>query len=125
VAFKKNCGNIFILVIVLFATLANADDWAEIAMFADYYQDYFRNILNWKIEHRPTMQFEANLKERFLKTAEKAHGRLEIREYYQTEYIKWLKQKGARKGLKSIIMERKTIKKETKNEWNTVISLVA
>ena len=55
-----------ILVIVLFATLANADDWVEIAMFADYYQDYFRNILNWKIEHRPTMQFEANLKERFL-----------------------------------------------------------
>lgn len=30
-----------ILVIVLFATLANADDWVEIAMFADYYQDYF------------------------------------------------------------------------------------
>ena len=79
-AFKKNCGNIFILVIVLFATLANEDDWAEIAMFADY---------------------------------------------YQTEYIKWLEQKGAWKGLKSIIMERKNIKKETKNEWNTVISLVA
>ena len=29
------------------------------------------------------------------------------------------------KGLKSIIMERKTIKKEAKNEWNTVISLAA
>ena len=26
-----------ILVIVLFATLANADDWVEIAMFANYY----------------------------------------------------------------------------------------
>lgn len=27
-----------ILVIVLFATLANADDWVEMALFADYYQ---------------------------------------------------------------------------------------
>ena len=34
-----------ILVIVLFATLANADDWVEIAMFADYYQDYFRKYI--------------------------------------------------------------------------------
>ena len=39
---------------------------------------------------------------------------MEIREYYQTEYIKWLEQKGAWKGLKSIIMERKTIKKGNK-----------
>ena len=28
-----------ILVIVLFATLANADDWIEISMFANAYQD--------------------------------------------------------------------------------------
>ena len=34
-----------ILVIVLFATLANADDWVEITMFADYYQDYFRKYI--------------------------------------------------------------------------------
>lgn len=34
-----------ILVIVLFATLANADDWVEIAMFADYNQDYFRKYI--------------------------------------------------------------------------------
>ncbi len=34
-----------ILVIVLFATLANADDWVEIAMFEDYYQDYFRKYI--------------------------------------------------------------------------------
>lgn len=34
-----------ILVIVLFATLANADDWVEMAMFADYYQDYFRKYI--------------------------------------------------------------------------------
>ena len=31
--------------IVLFATLANADDWVEMAMFADYYQDYFRKYI--------------------------------------------------------------------------------
>ena len=47
----------------------------------------------------------------YKKTSEKAHGQLEIREYYQTEDIKWLEQKGAWKGLKSIIMERKTLKK--------------
>ena len=29
-----------ILVIVLFATLANADDWVEMALFAESYQDY-------------------------------------------------------------------------------------
>lgn len=29
-----------ILVIVLFATLANADDWIEMALFAESYQDY-------------------------------------------------------------------------------------
>ena len=31
-----------ILVIVLFATLANADDWVEMALFAESYQDYVR-----------------------------------------------------------------------------------
>ena len=31
-----------ILVIVLFATLANADDWVEMALFAENYQDYLR-----------------------------------------------------------------------------------
>ena len=31
-----------ILVIVLFATLANADDWVEIALFAENFQDYLR-----------------------------------------------------------------------------------
>lgn len=45
-----------ILVIVLFATLANADDWVEITMFADYYQDYFANIFHWKMEYRPMIQ---------------------------------------------------------------------
>ena len=34
-----------ILVIVLFATLADADDWVEIAMFVDTYQDYLRKYI--------------------------------------------------------------------------------
>lgn len=34
-----------ILVITLFATLANADDWVEIAFFADAYQDYLRKYI--------------------------------------------------------------------------------
>lgn len=29
-----------VLVIVLFATLSNADDWVEISSFAEDYQDY-------------------------------------------------------------------------------------
>ena len=34
-----------ILVIVLFATLANADDWVEISLFADSYQDYWKRYI--------------------------------------------------------------------------------
>ena len=37
-----------ILVIVLFATLANADDWVEIALFAEDYQDYLRKYIELK-----------------------------------------------------------------------------
>ena len=39
-------------------------------------------------------------------------GQIEIREYYQTEDIKWLSQKKNWKGLSSIVMEKKTLKKE-------------
>lgn len=35
-----------ILVIVLFATLANADDWVEMEMFAKEYQDYLRKYID-------------------------------------------------------------------------------
>ena len=35
-----------ILVIVLFAALANADDWVEMEMFAETYEDYLKNILS-------------------------------------------------------------------------------
>lgn len=34
-----------ILVIVLFATLANADDWVEMALFTENYQDYLRKYI--------------------------------------------------------------------------------
>ncbi len=43
------------------------------------------------------------------KTKEKAHGQIEIREYYQTEDVVWLERKKDWKGLKSIAMERKSI----------------
>ena len=45
----------------------------------------------------------------YKKVREKAHGQIELREYYQTEDVKWLEQRGNWKGLKSIGMERKTI----------------
>lgn len=47
----------------------------------------------------------------YKKTQEKAHGQIETREYYQTENIQWLEQKKQWKGLKSIAMERKILKK--------------
>lgn len=37
-----------ILVIVLFATLANADDWVEIALFAEWNQDYLKKYIELK-----------------------------------------------------------------------------
>lgn len=37
-----------ILVIVLFGTLANADDWVEMALFAESYQDYLRKYIELK-----------------------------------------------------------------------------
>ena len=52
----------------------------------------------------------------YYRTTEKAHGQIEIREYYQTEDIKWLSQKKKWKGLKSIGMEEKTIQREGKEK---------
>lgn len=52
----------------------------------------------------------------YYRTVEKAHSQIEIREYYQTEDIKWLSQKKNWKGLKSIGMEEKTIQKNGKEE---------
>lgn len=60
----------------------------------------------------------------YKKTCEKAHSQIEIREYYQTEDIRWLAQKKDWKGLKSIAMERKSIEKdgEGKTECRYYIS---
>ena len=61
-------------------------------------------------------EFQEEIKRKgdYKKTEEKAHGQIEVREYYQTEDIKWLSQKKNWKCLKSIVMERKRIKKEGK-----------
>ena len=48
----------------------------------------------------------------YKRTSEKAHGQLEVREYYQTEDVKWLLQRSKWRGLKSIGMERKTITRQ-------------
>ena len=60
----------------------------------------------------------------YKKTMEKAHGQIEIREYYQTENIRWLEKKKEWKGLKSIGMEEKTIirEEEVKKEYRYYIS---
>ena len=60
----------------------------------------------------------------YKKTCQKAHSQIEIREYYQTEDIRWLAQKKDWKGLKSIAMERKSIEKdgEGKTECRYYIS---
>ena len=48
---------------------------------------------------------------KYKKTVEKAHGQIEIREYYQTEEIRWPAQKKEWKGLKSIGMEKNNPKR--------------
>ena len=49
---------------------------------------------------------------RYKRTAEKARGQIEIREYYQTQDITWLDRKKDWNGLKSVGMEEKTIQKD-------------
>lgn len=46
------------------------------------------------------------------RTAEKAHGRKEVREYYQTEDVKWMTRRSEWAGLKSIGMEKKTLERK-------------
>ena len=48
----------------------------------------------------------------YLKTTEKAHGQIEIREYYQTSDITWLYDKGKWKNLNSIGMVIATCKSD-------------
>jgi hypothetical protein len=47
----------------------------------------------------------------YVKRVEKAHGQIEKREYYQTRDIGWMREKEKWDGLKTIGMERTTIKK--------------
>lgn len=63
----------------------------------------------------------------YKKTVEKAHGQIEIREYYQTEDIRWMPQRTQWKGLKSIGMEKKTIRRggTEKTEYRYYISSLA
>lgn len=63
-------------------------------------------------EEKETIRKKGN----YYRKVEKAHGQIEIREYYQTEEIGWLPQKKDWKGLKSIGMEEKTIRKGEKEE---------
>ncbi len=60
----------------------------------------------------------------YKKTKEKAHGQIEVREYYQTEDVGWTAQGKDWKGLKSIAMERKSIEKDgvKKTEYRYYIS---
>ena len=48
------------------------------------------------------------------RTVEKGHGRIEIREYIQTDDIDWFHEKDKWKGLKSIGMVRRTVEKNGK-----------
>ncbi|WP_242951310.1 ISAs1 family transposase [Clostridium kluyveri] len=50
----------------------------------------------------------------YKKTVEKSHGQIEVREYYQTEDIKWLTNREKWKNLKSIGIVEKTIKRKDK-----------
>lgn len=60
----------------------------------------------------------------YKKTQEKAHSQIETREYYQTEDIVWMAQKKEWKGLKSIVMEKKTLETDgiEKEEYRYFIS---
>ena len=55
----------------------------------------------------------------YTKTAEKARGGIEIREYWQTDDIAWLSQKKDWAGLKSIAMTRNTIRKNGEERIET------
>ena len=52
----------------------------------------------------------------YKKTTEKAHGQIETREYYQTDDIQWIDNRADWQGLKTIGMERKTIRKKDETQ---------
>lgn len=55
---------------------------------------------------------ELKLNGSYKKTFEKCHSQIETREYYQCADIKWMQEKSRWKGIKSIAMVQKTIKKD-------------
>jgi len=65
--------------------------------------------------------FLSKIKEQqgYSKTIEKAHGQIEIREYFQTDDIAWLSMREQWKGLKTIGMSRNTYKKPGKETSET------
>ena len=66
-------------------------------------------------------EFLSKIKEQkgYSKTTEKAHGQIEIREYFQTDDIGWLSGRGQWKDLKTIGMSRNTYKKDGKETSET------
>ena len=60
----------------------------------------------------PEVKQTLRMSGQYKRTVEKARSQIEIREYYQTENISWLTCKKEWKGLKSIGMEEKTIRKD-------------
>ena len=72
----------------------------------------YEDVKLFLMDEKENLKKEGN----YYRSIEKAHGQIEIREYYQTEEIKWLSQKKNWKGLKSIGMEEKTIQKDGKEE---------
>ena len=72
----------------------------------------YEDVKLFLIEEKEELKKQGN----YYRSIEKAHGQIEIREYYQSEEIKWLSQKKNWKGLKSVGMEEKTIQKDGKEE---------
>lgn len=95
-----------IIVIVLFATLENSDNWEEIEDFAIYYEDYLRQYIelpNGIPSHDTIQRVMAMVNPEQLQQLQVRWQELLNRD--EGEKIKW-------KGLKTVIMERKTIKRE-------------
>lgn len=53
----------------------------------------------------------------YKKTVEKAWGKIEKREYWQTDVISWLSQKKEWAGVKTIILTRNTVMGEEREEY--------
>lgn len=94
-----------ILVIVLFATLANADDWVDIALFGECYQEYLRKYI--ALENGPPSH----------DTIQRVMGMIEP-ETIQQLYTKWQELLNREEGelIKKIIcIDGKTMRGNTQN----------